>query len=125
MTLYLSLKGYGFVHYETEKSAELAIEGANGKLIMGKKVYVGKFLSKFTRSTDSNVHNKPFKNVFVKNFAEKLDDQGLFILFSKFGEITSAKVMLDENEKSKGFGFVNFVQFESAIKVSLINFYLN
>ena len=85
---------------------------------MGKKVYVGKFLSKYTRSTDSIEQSKPFKNVFVKNFENKLDDQSLFDLFSKFGEITSAKVMVDENNKTKGFGFVNFALSESAIKVN-------
>ena len=31
-------KGYGFVHYEKDESARLAIEKVNGMLLEGKKV---------------------------------------------------------------------------------------
>ena len=34
-------KGYGFVHYEKDESARMAIEKVNGMLLEGKKVFVG------------------------------------------------------------------------------------
>ncbi|KAJ7540567.1 hypothetical protein O6H91_10G022100 [Diphasiastrum complanatum] len=43
-------KGYGFVHFDTDEAANLAIEKVNGMLLEGKKVYVGKFLRKSERS---------------------------------------------------------------------------
>lgn len=43
-------------------------------------------------------------NVFVKHLPSDINDQGLFDLFSKYGEIVSAKVMVDENKQSLGFG---------------------
>uniref|UniRef100_A0A0R3RCZ8 PABPC1 n=1 Tax=Brugia timori TaxID=42155 RepID=A0A0R3RCZ8_9BILA len=42
-------KGYGFVHFETEESAQKAIEKVNGMLLEGKKVYVGKFQPRTAR----------------------------------------------------------------------------
>jgi len=38
--------GFGFVHFEKQKSADLAIQKVNGMLINGKKVFVGTHLKK-------------------------------------------------------------------------------
>jgi polyadenylate-binding protein len=42
-------KGFGFVHYETEEAANEAINKTNGKLLNGKKVYVGSFVPRKDR----------------------------------------------------------------------------
>ena len=42
-------KGYGFVHYELDEAANLAIEKVNGMLLEGKKVFVGPFLNRTDR----------------------------------------------------------------------------
>ena len=60
---------------------------------------------------------KRFNNVFVKNFAELLDDGEFQEMFAKFGEITSAVIIKDVESKSKGFGFVAFKDNESAERV--------
>ena len=50
-----------------------------------------------------------FTNLYVKNFPRaEFDDNDLQAIFSKYGEISSAVVMRDENQQSKGFGFVCF-----------------
>lgn len=107
-------RGYGFIHFETEDSAQQAIERVNGMLLDGKKVFVGKFQSRGARMRELGDSGRRFTNVFVKNFGEEFDDDKLADLFKKFGEITSSAVMKDNEGKSKGFGFVAFTTAEAA-----------
>ncbi|KRY49578.1 Polyadenylate-binding protein 1, partial [Trichinella britovi] len=106
-------KGYGFVHFETEESAQKAIDKINGMLLDGKKVYVGKFIPRAQRMREIGETTRKFTNVYVKNFDENFTDQCLVDLFSKFGKIQSCVVM-KEDDKSKGFGFVSFENPEDA-----------
>ncbi|CAF1015308.1 unnamed protein product [Brachionus calyciflorus] len=105
-------KGYGFVHFETNEAAEQAIKAVNNMLLNDKKVFVGKFLSKNQRVESSTA--KKFTNVYVKNFGEQINDDEFRQLFEKYGEVTSCVVVRDMEGKSKGFGFVNFREPESA-----------
>jgi len=59
--------------------------------------------------------------VYVKNFADDLDDDSLKALFSPFGAIKSHIVMKSKDaedgvEKSRGFGFVDFENHDDAVK---------
>lgn len=107
-------RGYGFVHFETEASAQSAIDKVNGMLLSDKKVYVGKFQPRAQRMKELGESGLKYTNVFVKNFGEHLDQQKLTEMFSKYGEITSAVVMTDNTGKPKGFGFVAFVDPDAA-----------
>ncbi|VDO11050.1 unnamed protein product [Rodentolepis nana] len=105
-------KGYGFIHFEDEECAKTAINNINGKMINERIVYVGPFIPKSQRKVSAG---KPkFNNCYVKNFSLDLDDEDLKKLFLEFGEIKSACVMKDELGKSKGFGFVCFINPDSA-----------
>ena len=47
--------------------------------------------------------------LFVGSLPWAIDDQGLEDLFKEFGQVTSAKVIIDrDTNRSKGFGFVEF-----------------
>ncbi|WZZ70719.1 hypothetical protein YC2023_082089 [Brassica napus] len=107
-------KGYGFVQYETEESAQKAMAQLNGMLLNDKQVYVGPFLRRQERDSTANVTK--FTNVYVKNLAESTTDDDLKNTFGEFGNITSAVVMKDGDGKSKGFGFVNFDNADDAAK---------
>ncbi|GFY44249.1 polyadenylate-binding protein 1 [Trichonephila inaurata madagascariensis] len=109
-------KGYGFVHFETEEAANNAIGKVNGMLLNGRKVFVGKFIPRKEREKLLGEKARRFMNVYIKNFADDLDDDKLREMFEKYGKITSAKVMTDEIGKSKGFGFVSFEDPENAEK---------
>lgn len=110
-------KGYGFVHFESEESANNAIAKVNGMLLNGKKVYVGKFINKKERESQYGQKSNQFTNIYVKNLSDEMDsDEKLEKYFTKYGKVLSAKVMVDDSGKSKGFGFVNFEEPEEAEK---------
>ena len=46
-------------------------------------------------------------NIYVGNLSFRTDDEELREVFSEFGEVSSAKVVMDrETNRSRGFGFV-------------------
>merc|ERR1719479_381676 len=130
-------KGYGFVHFEPEEAAMNAIQKVNGMLLNEKKVFVGRFVPRKEREKELGEKAKKFTNVYIKNFGDDLGDEKLKEVFSKFGKITSYKVVRDDKAKldasgdamseasevlgddsgkAKGFGFVSFEDSESAEK---------
>jgi polyadenylate-binding protein len=126
-------KGYGFVHFETEEAAMNAIQKVNGMLLNEKKVFVGRFVPRKEREKELGEKAKKFTNVYIKNFGDDLTDEKLKEMFSKYGKITSHKVvsavkddkdnssgegemLADDSGKTKGFGFVSFEDSESAEK---------
>ncbi|KAF3446628.1 hypothetical protein FNV43_RR11808 [Rhamnella rubrinervis] len=113
-------KGYGFVQFDSEESAQNAIDKLNGMLINDKQVFVGHFLRKQER--ESALSGTKFNNVYVKNLSESTTDEDLKKIFGEYGTITSAVVMRDGDGKSKCFGFVNFENADDAANaVELLN----
>jgi len=104
-------KGYGFVHFETDEAAQLAITKVNGMMIEEKIVYVGPFQPREDRPTAREI----FNNVFVKNLPAEDTDDDFVKLVGEFGEVTSAVIMKGDSG-SKGFGFVNFKEPDAAAK---------
>ena len=110
-------KGYGFVHYETAESANQAIKSVNGMLLNEKKVFVGHHIAKRDRQSKFEEMKANFTNIYVKNIHPDVTDEEFSKLFEKYGEITSASITRDQDTgKSRGFGFVNFIDHEHAAK---------
>ncbi|SAM05700.1 hypothetical protein [Absidia glauca] len=109
-------KGYGFVHYETEEAAENAIKHVNGMLLNDKKVFVGHHVPRKERQAKIEELRAKFTNVYVKNLDTEVTDDEFTAMFTKYGPVTSALISKDEEGKSKGFGFVNYENFEDAHK---------
>jgi len=104
-------RGYGFVHFETEEAARLAIEKMNGMQLEDKVVFVGPFVKRDDRGAGREAR---FTNVYVKNLDASVDDAALAKLAGEFGEVTSAAVSKDGEGKPRGFGFVNFKDADAA-----------
>ncbi|ANZ77385.1 BA75_05166T0 [Komagataella pastoris] len=119
-------KGFGFVNFAEHDDAVKAVEALNDKEFKGKPLYVGRAQKKnervheLTKKYEADRLEKLQKyqsvNLFIKNLDESIDDTRLEEEFKPFGTITSAKVMLDENGKSRGFGFVCLSTPEEATK---------
>ncbi|KAF6147470.1 hypothetical protein GIB67_021296 [Kingdonia uniflora] len=99
--------GYGFVQFESELSANAAIENLNGTTIDGKQIHVGNFVRKSDRIAK-------YTNLYIKNLDVNITEERLREKFSQFGEITSIAIMKDDDSNSKGYGFVNFKNTEHA-----------
>ena len=55
-----------------------------------------------------------FTNIYVKNLDPEVTQDEFVQLFEQFGNVTSAVVQIDDEGKSRGFGFVNFETHEEA-----------
>ncbi|VEU19474.1 DEKNAAC100631 [Brettanomyces naardenensis] len=119
-------RGFGFVNFENHEDAFNAVEALNGKDIDGRTLYVGRAQKKRERqealkhqweqARQERLSKYQGINLFVKNLDDSVDDAKLEEEFAPYGSITSAKVMIDETGKSKGFGFVCFTKPEEATR---------
>lgn len=106
-------RGFGFVQFDHEESAQSAIKQLNGMLMNDKQVYVGLFIRKQDRSRASG--SLRFTNVYVKNLPDTVSDEDFRKMFEKYGLITSAVIMKDADGNSRCFGFVNFQNPDNAL----------
>lgn len=104
-------KGYGYVHFETGEAAADAIAKLDGANIEDVEVHVSHFVKRQDRAAQAN-----WTNLYVKQFPTTWDDAKLRELFGAFGTIANVFITRDETGKSKGFGFVNMADHESAAK---------
>ncbi|CAD6969954.1 unnamed protein product [Tilletia controversa] len=106
--------GYGFVHYETKEAADQAIKHVNGMLLNDKKVFVGHHIPRKERQAKIEEARSRFTNVYIKNLDPSVTQEEVEEMFAAFGKITSAILSVDEEGKSRGFGFINFENHDQA-----------
>lgn len=104
-------KGYGYVHFETAEAAQDAIAKFNGTLIDDVEVSVGFFVRRSDRAGQAD-----WTNLYVKQFPTSWDEAKLKSIFEPYGAVANCAISTDAEGKSKGFGFVNFAEHESAAK---------
>jgi polyadenylate-binding protein len=107
-------RGFGFVHFHTQDSADTAIKKMNNLKVNGKQIYVAPFIS--ARDRQRKNPNDVFTNVYIKNIDESVSQEDFQKYFEQFGQITSAKLMNTDQPSKTRFGFVNYMTHEEAIK---------
>ncbi|CAI2375834.1 unnamed protein product [Moneuplotes crassus] len=101
-------QNYGFVEFKNEEDADYAIKIMHMIRLFGKPIHVNK-ASQDKRTQEVGA------NLFVGNLTPEVDEKSLKDVFSSFGIVLSTRIMRDpETGISKGYGFVNYDNFESA-----------
>jgi RNA recognition motif-containing protein len=102
-------KGYGLVEYATVDDARKAIMTLNNTEIKGRAIFVREdrvFLQEFDESA---------RRVYVGNLSWNTKWQDLKDCFKQVGPVARAEIVMDEVEnKSKGYGIVEFTCVEHA-----------
>ena len=113
-------KGYGFVHFESQKSAEQAMSYVNDRQLLSKTVFVGPFISRKVRTQHLETS---WTNVYVKDIDPAVTNEDFQALFAQYGKVTSPVIVRKEGQTTC-FGFVNFENHEDAGKaVEALNGY--
>ncbi|KAE8377914.1 hypothetical protein BDV26DRAFT_281520 [Aspergillus bertholletiae] len=104
-----SHQGYGFVEFISEEDAEYASRIMNGIRLYGKPIRVNKASADKQKSVEIGAE------LFVGNLDPMVTEQVLYDTFSRFGNLVNLpKIARDDNNLSKGYGFVSFGDFESS-----------
>ena len=121
-------KGFGFVCFKNTEDAKTAEEKMKSLTLEGQNLYVCRALQKEEHKRKMREDRlKAFKdcNLYVKSLPDEVNDEALKKAFEEFGQILSARVMVERREdiasgkiehKSKNFGFVCFSNKEEAKK---------
>ena len=110
-------QGYGFVEFDTPLSAEYAAKVLNGIRVWGKPIRVNKASADKQKTVDIGAE------LFINNLDPQVDEKILYDTFTQFGQILrQPNIVRDENNISKGYGFVSFDSFEASdVAVATMN----
>ncbi|KAJ5779040.1 hypothetical protein N7457_006760 [Penicillium paradoxum] len=102
-------QGYGFVEFISEEDAEYAAKIMNGIRLYGKPIRVNKASADKQKTVDIGAE------LFIGNLDPMVTEQVLYDTFNRFGNLVNLpKIARDDNNLSKGYGFVSFADFESS-----------
>lgn len=113
--------GYGFVEFETEKSASKALRNLNNSILDGhalklseskSSVQVAKKRQREEPEEAATEDNRT--KLTVKNLAFEATAEELRSIFKNFGELKSVRMPSKASGGHRGFGFIEFVSHEEA-----------
>lgn len=103
-------RGYGHVMFATPDAAQAAIDEVNGLEISNQKITVTAYNHSYQEEKKKN-----FCNLYVRDINSNVNSESLAKILGQFGTVTSATVRVDEEGKSKRFGYCCFATHEEAV----------
>ena len=98
--------GYGFVNFDSDQKAIYVMHRLGGKVIPNSNPPV-RF--KLNHNSTRLAPGEPDTSIWVGDLTPEVDDFALYQFFTaRYQYVRCAKVVLDENGFSKGYGFVRF-----------------
>ena len=94
-------KGFGYIYYYTEESAENAKKNLNGKFYYSKALEIVNLIP--GKKTKTNAIT-----LFVLNIPSSITEKELLPIFEKFGPVSNISV------NQRGFAYVSYMTFEGA-----------
>lgn len=108
--------GYAYVNFSEPVHANRAIGMLNFEMLEGKPMQV------LRSERDPKLRKVNQANVFIKNLDKTVTNRELFMAFSQFGKVISAKIAKEHNGTSKCYGFVQFEDDQAATRsISTLN----
>lgn len=104
-------RGYGYVQFRNPEDAKQAMTDLKDSSINGRPVEIQPFVKRRNQNPE-----QVFTHCFIKDFPERFTENDLTNLFSEYGTPVSCKIVEDENDKSKRFGFCAMSTHEEAVK---------
>ena len=96
-------KGFGYIYYYDEESAEKAKQNLNGKIFYGKALEIVNLIP--GKKSKSNAIT-----LFVLNIPNNITDKEIAPIFEQFGPVSNISV------NQKGFAYISYNNFDSATK---------
>ena len=96
-------KGFGYIYYTNEDSAENAKKNLNGKYFYGKAIEIVNLIP--GKKTKSNAIT-----LFVLNIPNNISEKQLIEIFGKYGPVSNVSV------NQRGFAYISYANFEGATK---------
>lgn len=95
--------GYAYVNYQNPADAETAIKTLNFT-----EIRPGRQIRVMYSQRDPTLRKSGAGNLFVKNIDPEVDTKTMYEAFKQHGTVLSCKIAMDEDGKSRGYGFVHY-----------------
>jgi len=108
-------RGFGFVTFQEAKMVDECMENRPHKLD-GREVEAKRAVSR-EESHKPGVH-KSVKRMFMGGIKEPVKEEDVKVYFETYGKVESVELLTDKNSgKKRGFGFVNFDDYDVVDKI--------
>jgi RNA-binding protein 39 len=110
------LSSVGYVEFKNEESVALALQ-LTGQKLQGIPIIVQVTEAEKNRQARSSEsggghpNQVPFHRLYVGNIHFNVNEEDLRAVFESFGELEFVQLQRDENGRSRGYGFVQYVFF--------------